>query len=410
MCALVASFAASDALHTYTKTLESFRDWQGKHLKRYSDEDEETRRYEQWAQNFDAVEHHNARYHRGETSFFLGMNIFADMSNEEYKSKMLGKYQYGARSSQALGTFEGGTVPSSDLPTNWSWVEQGIVPPVKDQGQCGSCWAFSAVAAMEGAYNFRNKNGNGSSACTSKCGPQNVSCCSFSEQQVADCTRGGKDTCDKGGEPHDGIMNIVNRGVIATESEYPYVSGKTGKLTQCSVPGNPVSVDFKGYVNVTQGDEAALTEAIAKQPVISIGIDAHSFEFQLYSGGIYDATDCGNKPKDLDHGVSIVGYGEGKPTPPGPTPPPPGPADCEDNHYKQPCLAEKGCFWCSDGHISYCLNVPCGNSLARSAPKNEKYYTIRNSWGTSWGVGGYIFFARDANNLCGVATDAVYVV
>ena len=76
-------------------------------------------------------------------------------------------------------------------------------------------------------------------------------------------------------------MNIVNRGVIATESEYPYVSGKTGKLTQCSVPGNPVSVDFKGYVNVTQGDEAALTEAIAKQPVISIGIDAHSFEFQL---------------------------------------------------------------------------------------------------------------------------------
>ena len=106
LCALWAHALLHQTRFTYAKTLESFR-LAGKHLKSYSDADEETRRYEQWAQNFDAVEHHNARYHRGETSFFLGMNIFADMSNEEYRSKMLESISTAlARSSQTLGTFE----------------------------------------------------------------------------------------------------------------------------------------------------------------------------------------------------------------------------------------------------------------------------------------------------------------
>lgn len=81
--------------------------------------------------------------------------------------------------------------------------------------------------------------------------------------QVADCTDGGSDSCNKGGEPHDGILNIVsNGGVIDTEQQYPYISGNTGKLSKCSVVSNGVATGIKGYQNVTSGNESALAAAV----------------------------------------------------------------------------------------------------------------------------------------------------
>lgn len=145
-----------------------------------------------------------------------------------------------------------------------------------------SCWAFSAVAAIEGAYNLHN-NGSVASACQgapdSRCnvgGNATVACCSFSEQQVADCTRGGKDTCNAGGEPHDGVLYVAHQPdhAMNTEAQYPYTSGNSGKLSACNPTSGAVPTGVTGYANVTHGDETALQAAAFHYPTISVGIDA----------------------------------------------------------------------------------------------------------------------------------------
>ena len=144
---------------------------------------------------------------------------------------------------------------------------------------------------MEGAYNLKN-NGTVASQCKGNtCGPDDKPCCSFSEQEIVDCTLNGADTCNKGGEMHDGYLEIVNNqgGKINTESQYPYTSGGGTSAGQCHAkPGNAVPTGITGYANVTHGDETALKAAAAQKGIISIGIDASRMTFQFYSHGVYD--------------------------------------------------------------------------------------------------------------------------
>ena len=291
---------------------------------------------------------------------------------------------------------------------------------------------------MEGAYNLKHQSDSRvltfpASCGSQQCGPQNVSCCSFSEQEIADCTLNGADTCDIGGEPHDGILEVVGRGgKISTEAGYPYVSGKTKELTPCR-PSSTSFVDtgITGYTNVTSGDENALLAASVVHPSVSVGIDASSFGFQLYASGVYvDDEGCGNNASSLDHGVAVVGYGAGKFDPPGPPAPKPGPADCDHNFKKPGCLNEAGCFWCEDVHkFGYCFNEPCpsagaaasgggggggggsggrGGGAELEGKSDQPYWLVRNSWNVDWGAGGYIAMARNHKNMCGIATDAVF--
>ena len=140
------------------------------------------------------------------------------------------------------------------------------------------------------------------------------------------------------------------------------------------------------------------------------------FDFGSYSSGVYvDDEGCGNNASSLDHGVAVVGYGTGKFDPPGPPGPKPGPADCDHNYKKPGCLNEAGCFWCVDSHnFGYCFNEPCPTRATAdgSAPLEGKpgqpYWLVRNSWNVDWGAGGYIAMARNHNNMCGIATDAVF--
>jgi cathepsin L len=171
---------------------------------------------------------------------------------------------------------------------------------------------------MEGAYNNAN-NGSIDAACTTTCGSSKTPCCVFSEQEIVDCALGGADDCDKGGEMHDGMLEIANNhgGAINTEKQYPYTSGGGVTLGKCKAQDAiAVKAGFTGYMNVTgngmsqapYGNETALQIAISKTPIISVGIDASKSTFQLYSSGVYNEPMCQRKQDELDHGVSLIGY------------------------------------------------------------------------------------------------------
>lgn len=179
----------------------------------------------------------------------------------------------------------------SSAATSVDWVSAGAVTPVKDQGQCGSCWSFSTTGALEGAYYT-----------TYGALP------SFSEQQLVDCDNrknGGKDMGCNGGLMDQAFTWIKKNGGLCTEASYPYVSGTTKTAgtcqTSCSAVKNSAVVSF---TDVTPKSDDAMMQALTQQPV-SVAIEADQKSFQLYKSGVFTG-DCGTK---LDHGVLVVGYG-----------------------------------------------------------------------------------------------------
>lgn len=325
-------------------TSYEFASWGKEHGKTYANEEEQAIRFGIWKQNKAFVDNHNA----AGKSFTTKMNKFGDLSNWEYRSQLLGNRGNSSRKG-LLGTFK---ATGTSAPDSFDWRSSGVITSVKDQGQCGSCWAFSAVAAMEGAFNNANKD-NMPSACTATCNGK--ACCSFSEQELVDCVNGGSDNCDEGGEMHDGVMEIINNqaNAINLESDYPYTSGSGTSRGVChSKPSSALPTGFKGYTTVDPGNEDALKEASYQMTILSIGIDASQSSFQFYDSGVYNEPSCHNKADELDHGVSIVGYG-----------------------------SESG----------------------------NDYWMVRNSWGSSWGDGGYIKMSRNKDNQCGVASDSIFV-
>lgn len=234
---------------------------------------------------------------------------------------------------------------------------------------------------------------------------------------------------------HDGIQEIAKqmKGVINTETQYPYTSGGGKTTGKCRTEPGGVSTGITGYANVSHGDEEALMQASYSKTVISVAIDASADSFQFYSEGVYDEPNCKTKQSQLDHGVAVVGYGTFSGPAPGPPPPPapPGPANCVDNNSNKTCSAEKGCHWCipPGGPPGFCFSFPCGEQdVTARVPALQKqqtdYWIVKkyavcqlldraahwvrcSSWGTEWGTqGGYILMSRNKDNQCGIATDA----
>jgi len=171
----------------------------------------------------------------------------------------------------------------SALPQSVDWRTVGAVTPVKNQGQCGSCWAFSTTGSVEGANFIATKN-----------------LVPLSEQQLVDCSSSyGNNGCN-GGLMDYGFQYIRDKG-ICSEASYPYTAVTGTCQTTCKPVIPPATVT--GYTDVPANNMNALQEAVAMQPV-SVAIEADQQVFQFYSGGVLTGT-CGT---NLDHGVLVVGY------------------------------------------------------------------------------------------------------
>ena len=216
-------------------------------------------------------------------NFTMAVNAFTDLTAEEFKAKYVGgllKRGSDVKKSSCK-TFTSTSAPSSET---LDWVTKGGVTPVKNQGQCGSCWSFSATGAMEGAWFTHSGN-----------------LVSLSEEQLVECSKKYGNMGCNGGMMDNAFQYAIDQGMCSEEA-YPYTSGTgtTGSCQKCT----PV-VTMSSCANVAADNQVVLKAAVALGPV-SIAIEADTAVFQSYSSGVITSSKCGTT---LDHGVLIAGYG-----------------------------------------------------------------------------------------------------
>jgi C1A family cysteine protease len=224
----------------------------------------------------------------------LDINKFSSISHDEF-SKYYKGYNANYEVERTIPNITAETIPDS-----WDWRDQGnVVAPVKNQGQCGSCWAFSAVGALESQVRMKTNDS-----------------VLLSEQKMVDCVKNVVSpdktlTCCngcQGGEMYS-VYQFLNNGMDSTEQQYPY----TGKDGSCKKLSSYVKQKLKSYVSLPKGNEKLIAKMLYTIGPLSIGVNAN-LDWQMYSKGIYDPSEkqCDSSIYSQDHGVILVGYGSEK--------------------------------------------------------------------------------------------------
>lgn len=236
---------------------------------------------EAFAFNDDLIKAHNA----GNSTYTMGHNAYTHMTLEQFHEHFnLGKeIEIVKKGSKVFKPMLGAKVADAV-----DWVTEKKVTPVKNQGQCGSCWSFSTTGSLEGAYAIANDKDASSWD-------------GFSEEMLVQCDT--TDSACNGGLMDNAFEWIKGNGGICAESDYPYTSG-TGVVGTCSNDCTVVEGSAPTTFTDVMATEEALMQAVAQQPV-SVAIQANQIAFQTYSGGVLTGK-CGTR---LDHGVLAVGYG-----------------------------------------------------------------------------------------------------
>jgi len=269
---LAIALAAAQAFDLDTEW-ENFKIKYGKGL--LSSQEHDTRK-NIFANNLKFIEKHNAEHAQGLHTFTVGVNQFADLTNEEFVQQYTGF--------MPVDGLPESDVVVGDLPDSIDWRQKGAVTPVKNQGQCGSCWSFSAVGTIEGAYAIKTGN-----------------LVSLSEQQLMDCSRLNHG-CN-GGNPYVALLYAYLEGGVDTEESYPYEE----RQGRCRFDKNNIGAKITGSKRIEPGSEADLQNALGNIGPVSVAIDAANPSFQLYKEGVYNEPACSSVA--LDHGVLAVGYG-----------------------------------------------------------------------------------------------------
>jgi len=237
--------------------------------------------------NLEFIRSHNAEGH----TYQLGVGPFADMTNDEFKATLgLGEQRFFPKEEP-----DEVWLPEVEAPRDGvDWRTQGAVTPVKNQGHCGGCWAFSTTGSVEGAWKIA-----GNDLPVTGCGPTG---CGFSEEQLMDCSKKfGNKGCE-GGIMEAAFRYIISNKGLNTETAYPFV----GKDEACDTEKEAQHIGtISSFKDVPPKQESQLLAAVTQQPV-SVAIEADKPVFQHYKSGVMSDLSCGVK---LDHGVLLVGYG-----------------------------------------------------------------------------------------------------
>ena len=264
---------------------KSFVSFQSRFKKIYPSETELQKRFQIFKENVITIFQHNLEK---KENYTMGINQFTDMTSTEFEKNVI---HSGFISTTESPSLRGKSKCSQysyqqiKVPSSIDWRELGAVTPVKDQGQCGSCWSFSATGAMEGAWSIATGN-----------------LVSLSEEQLVDCSKRYGNLGCNGGLMDNAFQYAIDNG-MCVESDYPYTAS-TGSSGSCKSTCEP-EVTVKDCADVPANNQLALKEAVSFGPV-SIAIEADTRIFQSYSSGVITSSSCGT---DLDHGVLIVGYG-----------------------------------------------------------------------------------------------------
>jgi len=259
----------------FTQIAELFIKFTNQHKKNYKDS-EVSHRFAVFTENI--LKHGKELLFEEHPQF----SPFFDLTEEEFSSTYL-----------TLKTEDLESLPISHptfeepAPEEFDFRDHGAVGPVKDQGQCGSCWAFSTVGNIEGLHSIRDRV-----------------FVQFSEKQLVDCDK--IDQGCNGGLMINAYTYIKNAGGLEGEDDYPYKP----RRDTCTFDQSKVKVRVKGYTafsNFSNLDEDKMKQALFETGPLAIAINANPFQF--YRGGIIDASASQCSPTGLNHGVTLVGFG-----------------------------------------------------------------------------------------------------
>jgi len=287
--ALLAITSTSAGKLTESHYQSLFTDYMVKYNKKYETE-HLFHRYNIFKNNVDFINQVNDE----KRSYQLAVNHFADLTSTEFQLNYLG-YEKSSTKAKSNNKSSSTTIVNDNLPESLDWRVASLNPknivainPVKNQGQCSSCWSFSTACSIEAAH----------AIATGKL-------VSLSEQQLVDCSGANNfQGCDLGAWMDDAFNWVIKQGSagLCTENSYPYV----GVSEECHQKPCQTGATIRSYVDVDKNHEAAMKQAVYYHGPLAIALDAANQVFQFYSGGIVDDRSCGN---DLDHAVVVIGYG-----------------------------------------------------------------------------------------------------